>query len=175
MFSPFSVLAAVNGCLIMALQIQQIQLLGRSRRRFNLKPRLKINQRVVWKFGMKLKDKQQSCTRTTNTVAILLFSQQNHSKHGLKVPSPFALRSERLRHQQLTQREGERRAPPSGRLLHLSQDGISCHGQTGKGVTKISVIMSSLNPIHSKSKWVMLSVRISAYFSIHMEVSPSPD
>lgn len=60
MFFPFSVLAAGNSCLIMPLQIQQIQLLGRSRRH-NLKHKLKIRQKVIWKFGVKLKGKQQSC------------------------------------------------------------------------------------------------------------------
>lgn len=139
MFFPFSVLAATNSCLIMALQIQQIELLGRSGRSCDLKHRLKIKQKVVWKFGVKLEGKQQ--TWATNTRAIFMFSQQNHSKHGLKVPSPFALRSKRLVHQQLTQREWDRRAPPSG-ISSESGWHLKCHTQTGKGVTKISVLVS---------------------------------
>lgn len=144
-FFPFSVLAAGNSCLIMPLQIQ---LLGRSRRRHNLKHKLKIRQKVIWKFGGKLKGKQQSWTWATNTKAIFMFSQQNHSKHELKVslcPTPFPLRRERLMHQQLTQREGERRAPPSG-ISSESGWHLRCHTQTGMGLTKISVLVSSSNP-----------------------------
>lgn len=140
MFFPFSVLAAANSCLIMALQIQQIQLLGKLRR-CDLKHKLKIRWKVVWKFGVKLKGKQQSSTWATNTRATLMFSHQNYLKHELKVPSPFALRSERLVHQQLTQREGERRASPSG-ISFESGWHLRCHTQTGKGVTKISVLLS---------------------------------
>lgn len=65
-FFPIPVLAATNSCLIMTLQIQQIQLLGRSRRH-NLKHKLKIRQKVIWKFGVK-------------------FGVNNRAANGLPVP-----------------------------------------------------------------------------------------
>lgn len=58
---PTSVPAAANSCLIMVLQRQQIWLLG-SRRRRKLKHGLKLQHKAIWKFGVKLKGEQQSCT-----------------------------------------------------------------------------------------------------------------
>lgn len=50
MFFPFSALAATNSCLIIALQIQQIQLLGRSRRRCDLKHKIENQTESGLKF-----------------------------------------------------------------------------------------------------------------------------
>lgn len=88
-------------CLIMVWQSQQVRLSGRSRRRNKLKHGLKIKHEVVWKFGLKLKGAQQSCTWAAIPRQYSLFP----SKITWSL-SPSALSGEKLVLQGLTQREG---------------------------------------------------------------------